>query len=121
MSNLDRTVKLYLIEGITPDGYDSNPETPAELIQFVSDTFNAEAGWNIKRIGHHEALTEWMQGLPSSIHFAFTNYDILQLAIRWGSLPDNATEKQEDNILDNYFHFMATKLGQLMRGYRVPK
>ena len=64
-------------------------------------------------------MIEWLQGLALPI--AFYNSDILQLAKDWGSIPHDATEKQEYKILDNYWRFMAAKILQLIDGYRVPK
>jgi len=122
-SELDQTVKRYIIDGIAWDGYDGLPEPKdiGEKIQFLKDCFNSEYGWAIPRMGEQKAIHEWLQGLPSAVHIAFYNSDILKLAILWGSLPENATEKQEDKILDNYWNFMANKIGQLFHGYHVPK
>ena len=41
------------------------------------------------------------------------NYDILELAKKFGSIPNNATEKQEYDLLENYWRFIANKLIQL--------
>jgi hypothetical protein len=60
-----------------------------------------------------------LQGLPSCLNIVFSNYDIIQLAKSWESLPENATEKQEDKILSNYFNFMAAKFFQLCSQNKV--
>lgn len=119
-SELDKVVKRYIISQIDADGYDDNPETVDEKIKFLHNIFLAEYGWCVDRIGPQDALREWFMGLPSSCHIEFMNHNILQLAIRWGSLPENATEKQENKILDNYWNFMAAKTCQLFNGYRIP-
>ena len=64
-------------------------------------------------------MTEWLQGLALPIDYTY--YNIIQLAKEWGSIPQDATAKQEDKICDNYWLFMANKLRQLFEGYRVPK
>lgn len=121
-SILDQNVKQYILDSIDNSGYSDTPLlTNAERIAFLADTFQSEYGWQIKRVGQSVALREWFQGLPSSCAIAFTNYDILALAVKWGSIYEDATEKQRDAILENYFNFMATKTAQLFNGYHVPK
>ena len=120
LSELDKTVKQYIINAIDPDYCEARSVDPLDLIIGLKAAFHAECQWNIDRVGEQEALTDWLRGLPSAINIEFTNYEILKLAHKWGSIPENATEKQEDKILDNYWNFMANKIGQLFRGYRVP-
>ena len=116
-SELDKTAKLYILDCI--DSEDESLTTIAEKIAYCESRFNSEAGWNIDRIGRQAACTEWLQGL--AINIEFSNYEILKLAKQWGSIPNDATERQEDKILDNYWNFMSAKLCQLFDGYRVPK
>jgi len=46
------------------------------------------------------------------------NYKILELAKKWGSLPENPIEKQEDKILNNYWAFMAFQTLKLIEKYK---
>lgn len=121
MNTLDKTAKQYILDNIDGDNYGIELSTDAERIQFLHDTFYTEYGWMVDRVGESKALTEWLMGLPSACHIAFMNHEILQIAKEWGSLPENPTEKQEDKILANWFNFIANKIGQLFRGYRVPR
>ena len=111
----------YILDNIDAEGYDLQrlPTTHKEKLEFLARTFRSEYGWAIQRMGVQKALTEWLQGLPSSLHIAFSNYDIIQLAKEWGSLSQNATERQEDKILANYHNFMAANIIKLMRKYKV--
>jgi hypothetical protein len=120
-SELDKTVKFYILSTVTGDGYDVEPVTVDEKIHFVESCFYKEYGFAVSRYGLQGAVKEWLQGLPSAVNIEFMNYKIIQLAIEWGSLPADYTEKQADNILENYWNFMAAKLLQLFNGYRVPK
>ena len=121
-SELDRTAKRYILDCIDNSGYSETPlNTDKEKINFLLECFKSEYSWAINRYGEPKALVEWLQGLPSSISIVFYNCDILKLATDWGSLPANATEKQQDKILENYWNFMANKISQLFRSYRVPK
>ena len=117
----DREAKNYLISNIDWSGYDLEDElkTDKEKLQFVADTFRAEYGHAIGRYGYQRALAEWFMGLPSAINVEFRNYYIIELAKAWGSIPENATEKQEEKILNNWFIWMANKLMQLFRAYKV--
>lgn len=120
-SERDKIYKQYIIESIDPDYCEAEEGNIKSLIAGLQVAFYAEYGWNVERVGEQKALAEWLQGLPSAINLPFYNHDILKLAVKFGSLPENATEKQEDKILDNYWDFMANKIGQLFRGYHVPK
>lgn len=105
--------KRYIIDAINASGYHKELQTDVEKIKFLRDTFVGEYGWAVKRYGVQGAIKEWLQGLPSCIDIAFTNYDILELAREWGSLPEDATEKQENKILNNYWDYMANKINVL--------
>lgn len=117
-SELDKKVKLYIYHSIDNSGYSDQPlNTVGDRVRFLHDTFKSEYQWEIDRIGELEALKEWLQGLPSCLNIEFTYYEILKLAVKWGSIPENATEKQENKILDNWYNFIANKIMQLFRKY----
>jgi len=106
----------YLLDSIDFEG--SNKDK----INFVLSSFNSEYNqeYNKRYIPNlQNRFAEYLQGLPSCINIVFFNYDILQLAKSWESLPVNATEKQEDKILSNYFNFMAVKFFQLCKQNKV--
>ena len=119
---LDTLAKNYLIECIDLSGYDwpayngalSNFVTEREYkIAALNEIFGSEYGWRVDQVGKQGAIMDWLQGLPSSIGIEYANYNIIQLAKKWGSLPADATEREEDKILENYWNFMAAKLCQL--------
>ena len=115
MNTLDKTAKQYIINNINLEDYDIEPVDLPDKISQLKKVFYSEYSWRVDQVGEHEALKDWLQGLPTVISIVFYNYDILQLAKLWGSLSDNPTERQEDKILENYWHFMAAKIGQLFR------
>jgi hypothetical protein len=120
-SELDQSVKRYIIANIIADGYQQDPETIAEKISFLNDTFLSEYGFNIARYGKQGAIKEWLQGLPSAVALPYMNCDVITLAVETGGLEPVSTEKQAQRIVENYFNFMAAKILQLFDGYRVPK
>ena len=97
--------------------FDSSKDINGEKIRVLFAVFNDEYGWSIERNGESRALKEWLSGLPSIISLPFSNHDILQLAKKFGTLAENATEKQEDHILLNYYGFMAMQLTKLKKRY----
>lgn len=109
----------YIIDSIQPDGYNVNPKTVKDKLQFLADTFNSEYGHMIKRVGYQNAFKEWISGAPSSFAIDHEYYEIIKLAKKMGSIPNNATSKQEDKIILNYYNFMAAKTLMLMRKYKI--
>jgi len=81
----------------------------------LEEVFFSEYGHGAKSKGLQKAVEDWLRGLPSCIDIPFYNGDILTLAKSWGTLPENATEKQEDKILDNYWPLMASAVSSLIK------
>ena len=125
-TELDKKAKLYLLDAMRShlEGYDFTTEDieamdSKEVADQTRWIFIHEYSWQLERYGVIKALTEWLQGLALPIDYNY--YDIIQLAKDWGSIPQDATAKQEDKICDDYWSFMANKLSQLFDGYRVPQ
>lgn len=120
----DHPVYAYILAAINEDlklnyNLESEPTTDRERVQFVLDTFKSEYGWNIPRYGLQGAFKEWLMGLPTVIGIDFENYKIIEIAKKWGSLPENATERQEDKIIENWFNFITVKFFQLCKKLKV--
>jgi len=111
----------YILNAIDANGYDvPTPQTDKEKLQFLRDTFISEYGHNIKYYGNaQKALSQWFAGLPSSCNIEFRNHEIIRLAILWRSIPFDATEKQKDKILENWFMWIAGKAIILMGRYNI--
>jgi hypothetical protein len=120
---LDKHVKAYILANIDASSYGIDTYlTDAQKVKFLFDTFMAEYGWQIERLGQAGALREWFAGLPSSCSIAFYNHEILKLAADWGSLDGFAGKKleaREQLILDNWFNLLANKTSQLFRKFKV--
>lgn len=115
-----RTIDRWIIDMIDTDGYDyRGGESDRDKLRFLAETFKSEYGWNIPRMGAQRAMAKWFAGIPSAIDIPFENYRIIEIAKKWGSLPENATEKQEDKILANWFNFIAAKTIMLMRKNKI--
>jgi hypothetical protein len=120
-NNKNHPVYNYIISAIYPDEceLEKQPETDKEKLQFVLNTFKSEYNHMIKRVGEYKAFQEWLSGLPSVFNIDFENYKILKLAKKWKSIPKNATEKQEDKIIENWFNFITMKFFALCRRNKV--
>lgn len=117
-TNIKKHAFKYILDSIDGDGYDVQLTTDKEKIDFVYDTFSNEYSYTIehyKRAGINEkrVFADYLAGLPSCINIEFRNYYILEMAKQWGSIPENATERQEDKIISNWFAFIATNFFQL--------
>ena len=117
-STTSEKAQSYLINNIDLSGYDLYPKSKPESVKMLYKIFMDEYGWAVKRYGMQKAVMEWLMGIPSSINIAFWNDDILKLAKSWGTLPENATEKQEDKILKNYWNLMSANLVRLFNKYK---
>ena len=112
----------YILNCIDGEGYGKILFTDKDKLQFLADTFKSEYCFteNLKYYGSYSKTFEnWLMGLPSCFNVDFENYEVLRIAKIWGSIPENATEKQEDKILGNWFSFIANKTFQLMKRHNV--
>lgn len=114
-TNIKKHAFNYILDSIDGDGYGVQLTTDKEKIDFVYNTFLSEYAHQIKYYGGNKqrAFREYLTGLPSCINIEFRNYYILEMAKQWGSLPENATERQEDKILSNWFNYIAYQFFQL--------
>ncbi len=125
-SELDKTVKQYILECITSEGYSEVPyfndcTSIEKKIGFLRAVFYAEYGYEVGKVGEQQAMQQWIAGLPSSFNIEYRNHEILKLAIKWGSLNEHDNEAAYNKITENWFNFIAVKTVQLFNGYRVPK
>jgi hypothetical protein len=119
---LNDFVSSYILNAIDGEGYGKELNTSAEKLQFLANCFKDEYLFpdNLKRYGsYQEVLRQWIMGLPSSFNIDFENYRIIEISKEWGSLPINATDRQEDKIINNWFNFIAAKTLQLMAKHNI--
>jgi hypothetical protein len=122
-SDQNKKYKEFILNSIIDDprelGYNFNFNKSSNInqskIDFFFSQFYKEYQWQIVRIGELKALIEYLQGLPSTIHLPIYYYDIIQLAKKFESIPENASEKETSKICENFYNFIANKLIQLKR------
>ena len=120
----NQRVNAYILAAIDSDGYEleKQPETDTEKLQFLADTFKKEFMHDnsLRYYGTYQnCFANWLMGLPSCFNIAFENYRILEIAKEWGSLPKEATEKQEDRVLSNWFALIALKTMRLCQANNI--
>jgi len=115
-------INPYILDAIDGSGYDKELNTDTEKLQFLADTFKAEYVFpeNVRQYPNRQDLfAQWLMGLPSSFNIDFNYCDIIRLAKEWDTIPQNATEKQEDKVCANWFNLIALKTMQLMAKHNI--
>lgn len=96
--------------------------TTAERLQQVCEAFNSEYNYKDNKRRYpklHARFAEWLMGLPNALNVEYRNHAILELAVKWGALPENASEAKQDKIIENWFSFAACKFFQLCKFNKV--
>lgn len=120
-----KAIEMYVKESFNADRLAETGmplTTPEEICKAFKSCFHAEffCKENIRYYGTNaKVLENYLRGLPSSIDIAYWNEEIIELSIKWNSIPKNATEKQEDKILDNYWSFIAWQIVKYCRKNKV--
>lgn len=84
-----------------------------EAINYFFEAFNKEYNDSYnKRLypNLQERISQYIQGLPTCISIAFTDYDIINIGKTWGYCK---TEKQRIDFQNNWFSIIAWRLIQL--------
>lgn len=109
---IKQEIKQYCLNAITSDVVFKND---SEKVLYCWNRFKSEYGHEIKRFGLQKAFSNWLSGLALDI--AFYNFDILELAKKWGQ--DTTTEKQQDKILSQYWDFMTNQYFKLFKEFKI--
>lgn len=121
-AEIKKLAQAYILDAIDGEAYDKQLNTDEEKLRFLCECFENEYLFfnNLRRYGSYQAvLREWIMGLPSVFNIDFENYRIVEIAKQWGSLPANATEDQEWEIIENWFNYIAVNTMQLMGKYHI--
>ena len=96
----------FILDSIKPYEEDQ-PIKENQKLDYLITTFKKESNFNNQRESFQRAFSYWLSGLPSVIDLPFYNGEIIELAIKMGSLEENHTEQQAERIYNNYWNFMA--------------
>lgn len=100
-----KNYREYILNCVDLDNEGELLKTDQEKINYIFNRFNSEYSWNIERIGKFRAMSEWLSGLALPIEYMYC--DIVELAIKLGSINSNPSNKLYDKVCDTYFDFMA--------------
>ena len=100
-----KNYKNYILSTIEEDGEGKPLTTESEKINYIFDRFNSEYGFMIERVGKQKAIAEWLQGLALDIEYYYN--DIVNLAVKMGSINPNPSDQLRSKVEQNYWSFMA--------------
>lgn len=92
---------------------DNENMTDKEVVNYFFDCFNKEyndAYYRRLYPNLQERISQYIQGLPTCISIAFTDYDIINIGKTWGYCK---TEPQTSKFVNNWFDVIALRLIQL--------
>jgi len=104
--------KKYILSVIDSEDLPSETMTNKEKVFFIMDRFIKEYCYEQNLIRYKydmtKLLAEWLSGL--AINIPYTYCDIIKLS---KELLETDTLKNEDEIIENYFNFMAIQIFKL--------
>lgn len=120
--NKGQLFKQIILNGVDSSGYDTaQPVTILEKAAFLRATYMSEYGaWANSHYGSQvKASEEYLRGLPSCCSFPFYNGHILEVFEKYGFKA--TTEKQENDLIDQYWRGMGLHFDALIEGRSLPK
>lgn len=106
MNELNKKWYSYILDSIQSDDVDITVMSDKMRIEFAFDMFNKEmVKNNNSRLSLHSLLTDWLQGLCSTVNIAFIDYDIMQIGKMWKS--------HDPYFVENWFSNTARKMIEL--------
>lgn len=96
----------YILDSIRSDDVDVSVMSDKMKIDFAFKMFHEEmVKNNNRRMSILGLLTDWLQGLCSTVNIAFTDYDIMQIGKMWKS--------HDPYFVENWFKNIAKKMIEL--------
>lgn len=123
-----KTYKKLILECFDFTGYTVQAEndTPEAQVACAYSIFLSEMGWQLKAPYNKplaDVCQQWLQGLASACTIPFYNNDILQWGENNGLIKPNASEKKQDQFIDQYWLTTANALASMFQrsanGYKI--
>lgn len=106
MNELNKKWYSYILDSIQSEDVDASVMSDKMKIEFAFEMFNKEmVKNNNSRLSIISLLTDWLQGLCSTVNIAFTDYDIMQIGKMWKS--------HDPYFVENWFSNTARKMIEL--------
>ena len=100
-----KNYKNYILSTIEEDEEGKPLTTDQEKINYIFNRFNSEYGFMIERVGKQKAISEWLSGLALDLPFYYN--EIVDLAVKMGSIDPNPNDKLRERVEQGYSDFMA--------------
>ena len=100
-----KNYKNYILSTIEEDEEGKPLTTDQEKINYIFNRFNSEYGFMIERVGKQKAISEWLSGLALDLPFYYN--EIVDLAVKMGSIDPNPNDKLRERVEQGYWDFMA--------------
>ena len=111
-----------LLNIITPEYYDIEADTDEKKAFFLYNTFINEYGYILETRALEFGIKEWFQGLPGAVSdIKFYNYDIIDWGKYTGLLKNDATEQDEDRLLEKYWFELGKAAKRLFAKHKINK
>ena len=101
-------IQNYILDSIDSEGYDIKTETPTEKLEFLFDCFEVEFNYKNNKLRYpnfQNRFANWLQG-GTAINLPHQYNKILELSKNLLEV-DTLSEKLENQIINNYWSFMA--------------
>ena len=96
----------YILDSIHSDDVDVGVLSDKMKVEFAFKMFHEEmVKNNNRRMSILGLLTDWLQGLCSTVNIAFTDYDIMQIGKMW--------KIHDPYFVENWFKNIAKKMLEL--------
>lgn len=97
--------KQFILSCVENGLNDEPLKTKQEKTKYILDRFYSEYSFMIVRVGKQQAIAEWLSGLALDIPHYYN--DIVDLAVKLGSIDKNPSDTLRNEVEQNYFWFMA--------------
>jgi len=97
--------KRFILSTIETDINDKPIIKYNDKVNYLFNRFYNEYGFMIEIVGKHKAISEWLSGLALNLPYYYN--DIVELAIKMGSINPNPSDSLRNKVEQGYWDFMA--------------
>ncbi len=97
--------KRFILSTIETDINDKPITKYSDKVDYLFKRFYSEYGFMIPKVGKQKAISEWLSGLALDLPFYYN--DIVELAIKMGSINPNPSNRLRNKVEQGYWDFMG--------------
>jgi hypothetical protein len=97
----------------TDDGRPFDPHTDDDKILLLLNVARDEVKHEFESKGLQGGLEYWLSGLPSCIDLPVYYGEIMEFAVKIGSVSADYTEKEAEKIMNGFYRFIAANILQM--------